>query len=157
MAGRIEIVSASSQRMIGQRSTASVGELAPSVMALLSKVWDSIRAAKVKTLGINVFLYSPYRKESKAQTPGEVEIAAGVLVTNEIAAPAGLEVVSTPNGKAAHLQYLGDYGGLSAAHDELRAWCQLNDGGPTGTIWEVYGHHEEDPTKRRTDIYYLLR
>jgi hypothetical protein len=59
LANRIEVVSVSAQRMIGQRSITMVGELAPSLMALLARKWDSIRAAKVSTLDINVFLYSP--------------------------------------------------------------------------------------------------
>jgi hypothetical protein len=153
----IEVVSATPQRLIGRRSTAVGGQIAASVMALLSTVWDSIHTAKASTLGINVFLYGPAGEGSRSATVQDVAITAGVLVTDDTAAPAGLEILSTPTGRAAHLAYLGDYSGLGAAHAELREWCRLHDGGATGINWEIYGHHEDDPSKLRTDIYYLLR
>jgi hypothetical protein len=28
--------------------------------------------------------------------------------------------------------------------------------GSAGTSWDVYGDWEEDPAKRRTDVYFLL-
>ena len=42
-------------------------------------------------------------------------------------------------------------------HGAVRDWCKAGGHELEGTNWEVYGHHEEDPAKRRTDVYYLLR
>ena len=35
-------------------------------------------------------------------------------------------------------------------------WCSENGRRPAGVNWEVYGDWDDDPAKRRTDIYFLL-
>jgi hypothetical protein len=55
---------------------------------------------------------------------------------------------------------LGPYGGLGAAHQALRDWCAANARTPAGVSWELYGHWlpewNADPSKVRTDVFYLL-
>jgi len=35
-------------------------------------------------------------------------------------------------------------------------WCRSQGHRLSGTRWEVYGHWTDDPSKLRTDVYYLL-
>jgi hypothetical protein len=45
---------------------------------------------------------------------------------------------------------------MAPAYAAVEAWCATN-GRKSGATWEVYGDWDDDPTKRRTDIYFLLR
>jgi effector-binding domain-containing protein len=65
--------------------------------------------------------------------------------------------VATPGGKAAMVILMGPYELLGDVHKAIRKWCAVNGREIEGTNWEIYGHHEEDPAKRRTDVFYLLR
>lgn len=38
----------------------------------------------------------------------------------------------------------------------LEQWCARNGREPAGVNWEIYGDWEDDPAKRRTDVYFLL-
>jgi effector-binding domain-containing protein len=56
--------------------------------------------------------------------------------------------------------HFGPYGGLHAAHEAICRWCADQGHKLAGPSWEVYGHWTDecnrDPSKIRTDIYYLL-
>ena len=52
---------------------------------------------------------------------------------------------------------MGPYELLGQAHEAIREWCAANGHPLEGTNWEIYGHHEEDPSRQRTDVFYLLR
>jgi hypothetical protein len=49
---------------------------------------------------------------------------------------------------------------MHGAHDAIHQWCKANGRTFAGPSWEVYGHWTDecnrDPSKIRTDIYYLL-
>lgn len=57
---------------------------------------------------------------------------------------------------AAATTHWGDYR-LGEAHDAVVTWCRTTGHTLAGISWEVYGHWHDDPTKIRTDIFYLLR
>jgi effector-binding domain-containing protein len=67
----------------------------------------------------------------------------------------------TPAGEVATVAHFGPYGGLGDAHRAIRDWCAANHRTLAGPNWEVYGHWvpewNDDPSKIRTDVYYLLR
>jgi effector-binding domain-containing protein len=67
---------------------------------------------------------------------------------------------ATPAGAVAWATHFGPYGGLGAAHDAVRKWCEANDRSLAGPNWEIYGHWVQewnsDPSKIRTDVYYQL-
>jgi hypothetical protein len=49
---------------------------------------------------------------------------------------------------------------LGEAHRAIRDWCASEGHAAAGPNWEVYGHWidqwNRDPSKIRTDVYYLL-
>jgi effector-binding domain-containing protein len=67
---------------------------------------------------------------------------------------------TTPAGSVATTTHYGPYGRLGDAHAAIRRWCADNGHTLTGPNWEVYGHWldewNNDPSKVRTDVYYLL-
>jgi effector-binding domain-containing protein len=67
---------------------------------------------------------------------------------------------ATPAGTVATAVHLGPYAGLHAAHEAIRQWCVNHGRTPAGPNWEIYGHWRDewnnDPTRIRTDVFYLL-
>jgi len=112
------------------------------MLALLSQAWDFVKKSGIKTDGQNVAIY---RRDG---------ISAGARVFEKFD---GDECVSIPAGLAAMTIHMGPYELLGEAHGAVREWCLANGHVLEGTNWEIYGHHEDDPARRRTDIYYLLR
>jgi effector-binding domain-containing protein len=52
--------------------------------------------------------------------------------------------------------HYGEYADLASAYAALDRWCEDTGRRPVGVSWEVYGDREEDPAKRRTDVFFLL-
>jgi effector-binding domain-containing protein len=73
------------------------------------------------------------------------------------------EVVASalPVGMVVSTVHLGPYQKLGEAHGAIKAWCARNGHELAGPKWEIYGHWLEewnkDPSKIRTDVFYLLR
>ena len=67
---------------------------------------------------------------------------------------------ATPAGAVAWTTHLGPYGGLGAAHDAVRHWCEANHHKLAGPSWEIYGHWLPEwnaaPERIRTDVFYLV-
>lgn len=63
---------------------------------------------------------------------------------------------ATPAGTVATTVYMGPYDKMGPAHEAICRWARENGRKLAGPSWEVYGHWNDDPTKLRTDIFYLL-
>jgi effector-binding domain-containing protein len=112
----------------------------PAMLGLLGQAWDQVKRNSIKTDGQNVAIYRGRMIEAG---PRVIESGDGS--------------VATPSGLAAMVVYLGPYEGLGSVHKAIVDWCAANGRQLEGTNWEIYGHHEEDPSRRRTDVFYLLR
>jgi effector-binding domain-containing protein len=89
---------------------------------------------------------------------GSVEV--GAEVSEPFVGNDRVHCSQLPAGRVAHTIHFGPYGRLSEAHAAIRDWCTVQGHRCTGISWEVYGHWQEvwnsDPTKIRTDVFYLL-
>jgi len=110
------------------------------MLALLGQAWERVKKNGIKTDGVNMAIY----------TASTIEAGPRVLDPSD---GSGF----TPSGLAASTVHMGPYELLGEAHRAVREWCAANGHQPEGTNWEIYGHHEEDPSRRRTDVFYLLR
>jgi effector-binding domain-containing protein len=110
------------------------------MLGLLGQAWDQVKRNAIKTDGQNVAIY-------RGRT---IEAGPRVLEPSDGS-------VATPGGSAAMVVHMGPYERLGEAHRAIVEWCAANGREIEGTNWEIYGHHEEDPAKRRTDVFYLLR
>ena len=63
---------------------------------------------------------------------------------------------ATPAGKVATTIYMGPYDRMGPAHEAIHRFAREHGYKLAGASWEVYGHWNEDPSKLRTDIFYLL-
>jgi effector-binding domain-containing protein len=136
------------QQLAAIRATAAQSRLGAGIIAALDKIWPVLRAQGVRT-GHNVVVYY-------GGPPDALQIAVGVQVPDGFAADGEVQPVSTPSGAAATVAHFGDYAEMHGAYQALDQWCASNARTRTPVSWEVYGDWEDDPAKRRTDIYFLL-
>jgi effector-binding domain-containing protein len=111
------------------------------MLEVLGRAWDFVKKSGIKTDGQSVAIYR------------DDKIAAGPRVLEKFEG----DCVATPSGLAAMTIHMGPYEQLDRPHIAIREWCRANGREIEGTNWEIYGHHEDDPAKRRTDVFYLLR
>lgn len=146
----IRLEQAAARPLAVVRRKATRPQLAQVVPDACGVVWKVVRAQQIAGAGRHVALY----------LDDQINLEVGV----ELEAPFGGhgEVVdsATPAGLVATTTHFGPYGLLHQAHDAVHRWCAANGRELAGQSWEIYGHWEDawnrDPTKIRTDIYYLL-
>jgi effector-binding domain-containing protein len=115
----------------------------------LDKVYDAARKGICELDGQNIFVY---RKAGG----GNVDVQFGVGARNPFAAVGEVTYANLPTGRVATATHWGDYSRIGEAHAAVTAWCHEHGHALEGTSWEIYGHWNDDPAKRRTDVYYLL-
>jgi effector-binding domain-containing protein len=114
---------------------------------LLDEVWTCLHAGGTTRGCRNIMLYWD-------DTP-RVEVGVELLVPCPLT---GRVVASAlPTGQVAMTTHYGPYAGLAAAHQAVSDWCAAEGRQRTGTRWEVYGPHDDDPAKVWTEVYYLLK
>ena len=92
--------------------------------------------------------------ELSTDIPKTVDI--GVEAFTEFTGDSEVQLASTPAGEVATTAFFGDYAEMAPAYAALEQWCTANWRRPTGVSWEVYGDWDDDPVKRRTDLFILL-
>ena len=130
------------------RASTSHQQLGADIVRLLDMVWPVLHERGVAT-GHNVVVY--YGREG-----GTMTIDAGVEAFTDFNGCGKVRSVSTPPGEVATTAHDGDYSGMARAYAALEQWCAGHGRRPAGVNWEVYGDWDDDPAKRRTDIYFLL-
>ena len=132
------------------RSRVPAKELAQFVPAACGEVWSFIRSAGLPRPGRHLALY--------LEAQGSVEV--GAEVSEPFAGNARIHCSQLPAGRVVTTVHFGPYGRLSDAHAAIREWCARHGQPCSGVSWEIYGHWDEswntDPSKIRTDVFYLL-
>jgi effector-binding domain-containing protein len=127
------------------RAQTAPGRLAADIIRLLDIVWPVLRGQGIPT-GHNVVVYRD----------GALTVDVGVEVLAPFSGDGDVQPSATPSGEVATTAHFGDYAQLGAAYAALERWCAANGRRPAGVNWEVYGDWDDDPDKRRTDVYFLL-
>ena len=150
MAHQIELANTEPVHTAVIRGQVQPRELSRFVPAACGEVWSFIRSASLPRPGRHVALY--------LDAQGSVEVGAEVakpFVGND-----RVQCSQLPAGRAASTVHFGPYTRLSEAHGAIRRWCVEHGHRLTGISWEIYGHWDEswntDPSKIRTDVFYLL-
>ena len=130
------------------RTTTTRPALGPNILRMLDKIWPVLRAEGVRT-GHNVVIYQGGDRR-------ELAIEVGVETFTDFKDRGEIRRVLTPAGEVATTAYFGDYSEMAPAYAALERWCESHGRRPTSVSWEVYGDWEDDPLKRRTDLYFLL-
>jgi GyrI-like small molecule binding domain len=131
------------------RRQARASDLSRVVPECCGLVWNVVRAQQTKA-GRHVAIY----------WDGSIRLEVGAELFGPFVEHGEVVRSATPAGPVAWTTHLGPYGGLGAAHDAVRQWCRANNRRLAGPNWEIYGHWQRewdaDPSRIRTDVYYLL-
>jgi effector-binding domain-containing protein len=131
------------------RRRASASELARLVPECCGLVWNAVRAQQAQA-GRHVAIY----------WDGSIRLEVGVELLGPFAEDGEVVCSATPAGEVASATHFGAYAGIGGAHGAVRRWCETNRRTLAGPSWEVYGHWQRewdaDPSRIRTDVYYLL-
>lgn len=114
---------------------------------LLDEVWACLHAGGITRGCRNIMLYL----DETPRVEVGVELQVPCPLTGRVVASA------LPSGQVAMTTHYGPYAGLAAAHQAVIDWCDAEGRQRTGTRWEVYGPHNDDPAKVWTEVYYLLK
>jgi len=151
MEHEVRLEASTSRPLAVVRRRASVQELPRVVPEACGTVWNVIRAQQIAGAGRHIAIY----------WDGQINLDVGV----ELLAPFGGhgEVVDEPPpaGTVATTVHLGPYNRLSEAHRAICQWCAQHGHSLAGPNWEIYDHWKNewnnDPTKIRTEVYYLVK
>jgi effector-binding domain-containing protein len=122
--------------------------LGSDIVRLLDLVWPVLREQGVRT-DHNVVVYY-------TGAGGRFTVEVGVEALTDFTDRGQVRHASTPAGEVAVATHYGEYSDLASAYAALELWCKDTGRRPAGVNWEVYGDWDEDPVKRRTDVYFLL-
>jgi len=140
----VRVVAVTAQPVAAVLRSTTRAELGRTIIGGFDVLWPFLRAQQAKT-GRNIVIY---RK-------GLDRIEIGVEIFSDVAPADEVFISSTPAGEAVTATHFGDYSQMHGAYQAIERW--LADAGRTnGPSWELYGHWEDDPAKRRTDIFFLL-
>ena len=133
------------------RRQASSHELARVVPDACGLVWSVVRSQQIAGAGRHVALY----------WDDKINLEVGVELETPFAGHGEIVGSATPAGAVVTATHFGPYDRLHEAHKALREWCANLGYKLAGPNWEIYGHWTDewntDPTKIRTDVFYLLQ
>jgi hypothetical protein len=133
------------------RRQCSFPDLGKVIQDACGLVWNAIKAQQVPGAGRHVCLYL----DDVFNLEIGVELQAPWSGHGEVVGSA------TPAGTVAAVTHFGPYQQLPAVHQAIRQWCRDNNRAFAGPNWDLYGHWLQewcdDPSKIRTDVYYLLK
>jgi effector-binding domain-containing protein len=136
------------------RRRVAPSELAKVVPEACGLVWKTIRAAQVKDAGRHVAVY-------RDAGDGLVDVEVGVEVGTAFSGRDDVVGSVLSAGDVATVTHFGPYRKLGEAHQAIRKWCAAQGRTLAGVNWELYGHWldewNNDPSKIRTDVFYLLK
>lgn len=148
MADEMTLVRVEARTTAVVRGRVKMSDVPGAIMPMVDRVWAFIRGKGLTGHGHNVWLY-------RNTDEGEVDVEIGVQLEPPFDGEGDVVRSQTPAGLAAHTAHHGEYDRLPQVHSALLAWCAEQGHQLAGLSWEVYGDWEEDPAKRRTDIYHL--
>jgi effector-binding domain-containing protein len=113
---------------------------------LLDEVWECLRAGGIHRGCRNIMFY----RDNVPHVEVGVELRQPCPLTGRVVAS------TLPAGQVAMTVHRGSYAGLGAAHEAVIDSCAAAGRRLTGSRWEVYGPHNDDPAQVWTEVYWLL-
>jgi len=133
----------------GVRAQVAKGRVGQEFGRYLDQVYAAGRSGAVQLDGQNVFIY-------RGATGNLLSVDLCVGAKAPFAAVGAVHPLETPGGRAVMTTHVGDYSRLGEAYTAIADWCRTQGRTLAGPSWEVYGHWDPDPTRLRTEIYYLI-
>jgi effector-binding domain-containing protein len=135
------------------RRTTPRNQLSRVIPEACGLVWNALKAAGVRG-GRHVSVYL-------GESEGLVHVEIGAEIPTPFPGRGEAVASATPAGEVATATHFGPYGLLGRAHGAIKSACSSQDRALDGRSWEIYGHWldewNSDPSKIRTDVFYLLK
>jgi effector-binding domain-containing protein len=128
---------------------AKLGELSKVVPQACGDSWNLVKRLGIKA-GRNVAVYLA------GDVSGDIDMEIGQEAFQPFQSTSDLICSSTPGGEVATTAHIGPYDRLGDAHRAIVKWAADHQRSLAGPNWEIYGHWTDDPTRLRTDVFYLL-
>jgi effector-binding domain-containing protein len=132
------------------RRRASIQELPKVVPEACGLVWNTLRSHQISGAGRHIAVY----------WDDQIKLEVGVEIATPFTGCGEVLPSTTPAGTVATTTHFGPYQQLHAAHEAIRDWCTASGHILAGPNWEIYDHWRNewnrDPSKIRTDVFYLL-
>jgi effector-binding domain-containing protein len=136
--------------MAAERFVARPDQLGRAIPDACGRVWKFVKTAGIPDPGQHVAVY----------LDGQILVECGVLLPGPFPESGTVVRSATPAGRIATTTHFGAYGRLGDAHRAIVDACSAQGHRLAGPNWEIYGHWEDDwnndPSKIRTDVFYLL-
>jgi effector-binding domain-containing protein len=139
---------AAPRRLAAIPAQTSRPRLGTDIIRLLDVIWPVLRERSVQT-GHNVVIYHGGGDEA-------MRVEVGVEIFGDFSGSGEVRPLATPSGEVVTAAHFGEYTQMAGAYAALERWCAANGRRPAGVSWEVYGDWDDEPARRRTDIYFLL-
>ena len=133
------------QSFAGIRTATTRAQVSRDIIRTLDRIWPVLREQHVRTRH-NIVVYHG----------GLDDIEVGVEIFSELTETGDIRRLATPAGEVATTAYYGEYSAMLPAYAAIETWCRDHGRRPTGVSWEPYGDWDDDPAKRRTDIFFVL-
>ena len=143
------MLQAPARRIAAVRVHTTRANLARAIRGGLDQVWPQI----IDRSGLNVVMYHPSEPTGLGK---EFDIETGVEVPEGFAAKAPVYVTQIPPGRVVTAAHFGPYDQMAKTYDAITEYVRQRGLKLAGPSWEVYGHHDDDPAKLRTDIFFPL-
>ena len=145
----ITIVTVEEQPLLAARTSVTFTEVPEKLLPLMHQVEAYVKEHAVEGAGKDIWFY-------RNVSGDRMDVDVGVQVPASTEAGGGLVRSATPAGRCAHAVLHGDYSEIPAVHQAIHRWCAEQNLVLAGPCWEVYGPWDDNPAKRRTDMYHLL-
>ena len=152
MSNKCEVVEVEAAPTAVLRATTTHADLHLTIGRLLDPVWEFLRSDTVQPPLVphhNIVLYHG------SGTRPEFEVEVGVRVDRPFPDEdaSGVQCSALPAGRAARVVHTGPYNRMRDSYAVLTAWIEAQGLRGTGTSWEIYGDHREDPEELETELF----
>ncbi len=148
MPNEMTLARVEAQTLAVVKARIKMSDVPAAMFPMMDKVWAFIRSRELTGHGHNVWLY-------RGSPSGDIDVEIGVQLEPSFDPEGDVVQSQTPVGLAAHTYHYGEYDQLPQVHQGLVSWCMAQGHTLAGVSWEIYGDWDDDPAKRRTDIYHL--
>ncbi len=149
MISQVEVKTIAAQPMATARGETTKHEIGKNIRRLFDQYYAN---PAPPPRGLNVVYYHCDGEPDQFSRGEAMPIECGTLMPENPSAANS----STPSGRVVSVTYFGPYDGMAEPHTALVEYCKQHGLKRAGPFWEVYGHHNDDPAKLRTDVLHLL-
>ena len=150
----MEEVSTNEQLILTKMDSCKISEIGAKLGPDYKEIGAVIGSGKAQMKGAPFAIYHKFDKSAD-----QVVLEAGVAVDKRIEGKGNVKCSEMKSGKAAKVNYHGDYDNMEAAHNAIHEWITANNKKIIGAPWEVYVTDpttEKDTAKWLTEIYYPI-